>query len=135
MRLSLMSALYLFIPLIVYLSAQDERPMVDAVYVLYGAAFIGLIVLTVLTLKLTRRKRGFKSTPMDFLILFMALVFPYVLGAYLPVKGLPIVVAKTIMFFFGYEVVMGEMRGKLDGLALASLSSILAVAIRGLSGW
>ena len=109
--------------------------MVDAVYVLYGAAFIGLIVLTVLTLKLTRRKRGFKSTPMDFLILFMALVFPYVLGAYLPVKGLPIVVAKTIMFFFGYEVVMGEMRGKLDGLALASLSSILAVAIRGLSGW
>jgi len=135
MRLSLMSSLYLFIPLIVYLSAQDERPMVDAVYVLYGAAFIGLIVLTVLTLKLTRRKRGFKSTPMDFLILFMALVFPYVLGAYLPVKGLPIVVAKTIMFFFGYEVVMGEMRGKLDGLALASLSSVLAVAIRGLSGW
>jgi UDP-GlcNAc:undecaprenyl-phosphate GlcNAc-1-phosphate transferase len=135
MRLSLMSSLYLFIPLIVYLSAQGERPMVDAVYALYSAAFIGLIVLTVLTLKLTRRKRGFKSTPMDFLILFMALVFPYILGAYLPVKGLPIVVAKTIMFFFGYEVVTGEMRGKLDGLALASLPSILAVAIRGLSGW
>jgi len=89
----------------------------------------------VFTLKLTRRKRGFKSTPMDFLILFLALLFPYLLGSYLPIKGLPIVVAKTIMFFFGYEVVMGELRGRLDGLALASAPALLTAAVRGLSGW
>ena len=135
MRIGLMLALYLFIPLIVYLSGVSERSMPDAANLLYGAAFIALVVASVLTLKLTRRKRGFKSTPMDFLILFMALVFPYFLGTYLPVKGLPIVVAKTIMFFFGYEVVMGELRGRLDGLALASAPALLAAAIRGLSGW
>ena len=134
-RGGLMFALYLFIPLIVYLSGETERSMPDAANLIYGAAFIVLVVASVLTLKLTRRQRGFKSTPMDFLILFMALVLPYLLGAYLPVKGLPIVVAKTIMFFFGYEVVMGELRGRLDGLALASAPALLAVAIRGLSGW
>ncbi len=135
MRVGLMLALYLFIPLIVYLSAVSERSMPDAAHLLYTAAFIAIVVASVLILKLTRRKRGFKSTPMDFLILFMALVFPYFLGTYLPVKGLPIVVAKTIMFFFGYEVVMGELRGRLDGLALASAPALLAAAIRGLSGW
>ena len=134
-RGGLMFALYLFIPLIVYLSGENERSMPDAVNLLYGAAFIALVVASVLTLKLTRRQRGFKSTPMDFLILFMALVLPYLLGAYLPVKGLPIVVAKTIMFFFGYEVVMGELRGRLDGLALASAPALLVAAIRGLIGW
>ncbi|HUJ70295.1 MAG TPA: MraY family glycosyltransferase [Syntrophorhabdales bacterium] len=134
-RVGLMFALYLFIPLIVYLSAETERSMPDAANLLYGAAFIVLVVASVLTLKLTRRQRGFKSTPMDFLILFMALVFPYLLGAYLPVKGLPIVVAKTIMFFFAYEVVMGELRGRLDGLALISAPALLVVAIRGISGW
>ncbi len=135
MRGGLMLALYLFIPLIVYLGAVNGRSMPDVANLLYGAAFIALVVASVLTLKLTRRQRGFKSTPMDFLILFMALVFPYFLGTYLPVKGFSIVVAKTIVFFFGYEVVMGELRGRLDGLALASVPALLTAAIRGLSGW
>ena len=134
-RLGFVVSLYLFIPLIVYLSTETERSMGDVLPVLYGAAFIGIIVFSVFTLKLTKRKRGFKSTPMDFLILFMAVVFPYLLATYLPVKGLPIIVAKTIMFFFGYEVVMGELRGKLDALVLASMPSLLAAAARGLSGW
>ena len=135
MRAGLMLALYLFIPLIVYLSGEAERPMAEAVSFFYTVAIIALVVLSVFTLKLTRRKRGFKSTPMDFLILFLALLFPYLLGSYLPIRGLPIVVAKTIMFFFGYEVVMGELRGRLDGLALASAPALLAAAVRGLSGW
>ncbi len=135
MRAGFMLSLYLFIPLVVYLSAENERSMGDVLQVLYGAAFIGIVVFSLLTLKLTRRRRGFKSTPMDFLILFMALVFPYLLGTYLPVKELPIIVAKTIMFFFGYEVVIGELRGRLDRLALASVPSLLVVAVRGLWGW
>lgn len=135
MRAGFMLSLYLFIPLVVYLSAENERSMGEVLSVLYGAAFIGIAVFSLLTLKLTRRRRGFKSTPMDFLILFMALVFPYLLGTYLPVKELPIIVAKTIMFFFGYEVVIGELRGRLDRLALASVPSLLVVAVRGLWGW
>ncbi len=135
MRAGLMLALYLFIPLIVYMSVERERSMVDAVHLFYNAAFVGLVVASVLTLKLTRRQRGFKSTPMDFLILFIALIFPYLLAAYLPGKGLPIVVAKTIMFFFGYEVVMGELRGRLNRLTLASIPAFALVAIRGLTGW
>ena len=40
------------------------------------------------------------------------------LGTYLPVNNMPAIVAKTIMFFFGYEVIMGELRGNFNSLAL-----------------
>ena len=108
--------------------------MGEVVTVLYGAALIGIVVLSVFTLKLTRRQRGFKSTPMDFLILFMALVFPYLLGAYLPVKGLPSSSPRPSCSSLATKWSMGELRGRIDGLALAGMASLLAAAIRGFTG-
>lgn len=60
---------------------------------------------------------------------------PFRIGKSMFVEVTRAVVPKTIMFFFGYEVVMGEMRGKVGSLVLASAPSLLALAIRGLSGW
>jgi UDP-GlcNAc:undecaprenyl-phosphate GlcNAc-1-phosphate transferase len=136
MRGSLMLVLYFFIPFVVLLSAEQERAFhFDAILLMYDLSYVVLVIFAVLTLKLTRRQRGFKTTPMDFLILFIAVVFPYLLGTYLPVKNLPVIVAKTIMFFFGFEVLMGELRGRLNMLTLASIPPLVIVAARGLGGW
>jgi UDP-GlcNAc:undecaprenyl-phosphate GlcNAc-1-phosphate transferase len=136
MRGSLMVVLYLFIPFIVYLSAEQESPFdLHIASTIYELSYVALVIFAVLTLKLTRRQRGFKTTPMDFLILFMAVVFPYALKTYLPVKNMPTIVARTVMFFFGFEVIMGELRGRLNGLALASVPALLTVIVRGFGGW
>ena len=74
---TLQLALYLMIPLIIYLGETDmaqwmmnpfERP--------YDLSFGFLALFVIFTLKFTRRRKGFKITPMDFLILFIALVVP-----------------------------------------------------------
>lgn len=47
---------------------------------------------------------------MDFLFLFIALVVPRLLSGYLQVENLAEIVAKTVVFYFSYEVLMGELR-------------------------
>ena len=71
----------------------------------------------------------------DFLILFIALVVPHALSRYLQMENLAVIAAKTVMFYFSYEVLIGELRGKLTMLTAESMLPLLAVAVRGLTGW
>jgi UDP-GlcNAc:undecaprenyl-phosphate GlcNAc-1-phosphate transferase len=128
-------ALYLFIPVVIALGAEKEAPLMAGIHMIYDILCIAMVFFVVLTLKLTRRRQGFKTTPMDFLILFIALAFPYFMSKYLHSEQLTMVAAKTVMFFFSYEVVIGELRGKFNGLVLACIPSLLAVIIRGVFQW
>ena len=112
MRGWLTVVLYLFIPFIVSLSMEKAGDLNTLLNRLYNLSYLGLVFFVVLTLKFTRRRRGFKTTPMDFLILFVALVVPHVLSRYLHLENLTVIAAKTVMFYFSYEVLMGELRGK-----------------------
>ena len=83
------------------------------------------------TLKLTHRKMGFKISPMDFLILFIVLVLPFVTGTYVEQKLMADFVSKTLMLFFSYEVLMGELRGQYGWLAVGTGAALVVVIIRG----
>ena len=85
----------------------------------------------VLTLKFTRRQKGFKLSPMDFLIVFIVLV-----ASILPEQGLRnyhvgMLASKIILLLFGYEVLIGELRGGLARLGLATTVFVAIVAVRG----
>jgi UDP-GlcNAc:undecaprenyl-phosphate GlcNAc-1-phosphate transferase len=136
LRAILTLTIYLLIPLIVYLSTTDTRLPERLGYIenLYNYAFVFLVFFVILTLKFTRRRRGFKVTPMDFLILFIALVAPYIAGTYTAHKEIGAVAAKTIMLFFSYEVLIGELRGRFDRLTFATICALIAIAVRGFLG-
>jgi UDP-GlcNAc:undecaprenyl-phosphate GlcNAc-1-phosphate transferase len=127
--------LYLFIPFIVSLSMERAGGFHTLLGRLYNLSYFGLLFFVVLTLKFTRRRQGFRATPMDFLVLFVALVVPHVLSKYLHLENLTVIAAKTVMFYFSYEVLMGELRGKVTRLAVASMFPLGAVIVRGLMGW
>jgi len=67
---------------------------------------------------------------MDFLTLFIALTLPFLLrdfsGAHLGITA-----AKTVMMFFSFEVLIGELRGELHQLAYGTMLALAVVAIRG----
>ncbi len=127
--------LYLFIPFIVSLSMEKTNGFHALLDSLYNLSSLVLVFFVVLTLKFTRRRQGFKTTPMDFLILFIALVVPHVLSKYLQLENLTVIAAKTVMFYFSYEVLMGELRGKVTRLAVASMFPLGVVIARGLLRW
>jgi UDP-GlcNAc:undecaprenyl-phosphate GlcNAc-1-phosphate transferase len=135
MRGWLTVVLYLFIPFIVSLSMEKANDFDTLPGRLYNVSYLGLVFFVVLTLKFTRRRQGFKGTPMDFLILFVALVVPHVLSEFLHLENLTVIAAKTVMFYFSYEVLMGELRGEVTGLAVASMVPLGVVIVRGLMGW
>ncbi len=123
---------YLFIPYVVYLSEMDAASQVGArLAEVYDLSFAVLVLFIVLTLKFTRRKKGFKTTPMDFIVLFVALIVPNLPGG--PVKSyhMSLIAVKIIVFFFGYEVLMGELRGDYRNVALAFVSVLAIISLRG----
>lgn len=136
LRVVLTLTLYLLVPLIVYLSSADTRLSESRYYIemIYNFSFVFLVFFVILTLKFTRRRRGFKVTPMDFLILFIALVAPYVAGTYTTHKEIGAVAAKTIMLFFSYEVLIGELRGRFDKLTFTTICALILLMARGLLG-
>jgi UDP-GlcNAc:undecaprenyl-phosphate GlcNAc-1-phosphate transferase len=129
---TLQFALYLMIPLIIYAGATNMAQwMLNPLERPYNLSFGVLALLVILTLKFTRRRKGFKVTPMDFLILFIALVVPNIPDIRIQSYHMGLIAAKIIVLFFTYEVLIGELRGKLSRLGLTTIAALVIVAIRG----
>jgi hypothetical protein len=90
--------------------------------------------LTVMTLKFTRRQKGFKATPMDFLILVIALVVPSLPERFIDAPHMGFIAVKLIVLYFSFEVLTGELRGELRKIALGMLTALVLLAVRGVVG-
>ena len=123
---------YFFVPYIVYLSEMDAASQLGGrLAEACNLSFAVLVVFIILTLKFTRRQKGFKTTPLDFIVLFVALVVPNLPGGPVRSHHMSLIAAKIIVFFFGYEVLMGELRGDYRNVALAFVSVLAIVSLRG----
>jgi UDP-GlcNAc:undecaprenyl-phosphate GlcNAc-1-phosphate transferase len=123
--------LYLLIPFVVYLS--DAHPAVwinDAMRGAYNACFGVFAVSIVIVSKFTRRKGGFKNTPMDFLIVFLAVVVPNLPEQHIQGYRMGLIAAKIIMLYFSYEMLMAEVRGKYGKIAVSTMASLTVLAFR-----
>lgn len=125
-------AVYMVIPFMVYFSEKEMAPWVpDNLRLCYHISFIAMIFLVIMTLRFTRRAKGFKSSPTDFLILFIALVGPNLPDAQIQSYHLGLMSAKIIILFFSYEVLFGELREKTDKLIAGTLVALLVIALKG----
>ncbi len=126
----LLILIYLSVPFLVYFSEKHPVSwMDDSLLFFYNLFFICLAAFSFLTLRLTRRKNGFKVNTRDYLVLFVTLIL-----AALPEpdlrKQFGTVVVKTIMLFYIYEIILGEMRERIGLLSLMTLSVLVVVALR-----
>lgn len=129
---SLRLAIYLLVPFIIYQSHVAPAEWANAHFLRGYNILLAVIALNVvLVLKFTRRKSGFKSTPMDFLILFVALVIPNIPDAQIRSYQMGMVAAKIICIFFGFEVLIGELRGEYERIANVIVLILLLICGRG----
>jgi UDP-GlcNAc:undecaprenyl-phosphate GlcNAc-1-phosphate transferase len=75
-----------------------------------------LVFFAVFTLKATRRREGFKLSPLDFIILFVAVLVPNLPDPAIRHFHLGLLAVKIIVIFFVFEVLIGELRGQLKRL-------------------
>ncbi len=127
--------LYMVIPFAIYLSETMPAAWMAGLPSRVNNMLIAVLTLFIIVIsKFSRRRKGFKSTPMDFLILFLAVACPY-----LPIQNtgdyrIGIIAAKIIIFFFCYEVMLAELRGKNNRVAPALILSLAVLAVKGMMG-
>ncbi len=123
--------IFLLIPFLVYFSEKDTVYLMHtALKNAYTSAFGFLIIFTLATLKFTRRS-GFKTTPMDILILLFALVIPNLPDERIQSWQMGLVAAEIVVLFFSYEVLKVELRLKTKKLSVTALVALSIISLRG----
>jgi UDP-GlcNAc:undecaprenyl-phosphate GlcNAc-1-phosphate transferase len=127
--------IYLCIPVVIYLGQRETAGWMSAdITRLYNLSFGLVTLLSLIVVRFTRRKRGFHFYPLDFLVLFLALVVSNLPAASFQMhrSDMPLLAVKLIVLFYGYEILVGELRGEVKGLGV---TTIIALAVLGARGW
>jgi UDP-GlcNAc:undecaprenyl-phosphate GlcNAc-1-phosphate transferase len=128
--------LYLIVPTLVYLGEQTHLGLHDFWFlhsrlweIICNLSFLSLVTLSLLVLRFTRRA-GYRSTPLDFLILIVAILVPTVLPDELIGVPVGLIVVKVIALFFAFEVVIEESRSPNSWLEAMVTLTLLLVGLK-----
>ena len=133
LQFSLRVSFYFLILFLVYQCQVETVTWLTYKYErLYNLNFLFLVTAVIIMLKFTRRQNGFRTTPTDFLILFIALIVPNLPDPHIQSYRMGLFAAKLIALLFCFEVLLGEQRGELNGLSLHAVATLMIVFVRGL---
>jgi len=128
-------ALYLIIPFAVYLGEKAPSAwMTGAPMQVYNLLFPLFVVFIIVISKFSRRREGFKSTPMDFLVFFLAIAFTKLPHANGSDYQTGLMAAKIIIFYFCFEVMLAELRGDVKRVAVVTLAALVVLGAKGFWG-
>jgi UDP-GlcNAc:undecaprenyl-phosphate/decaprenyl-phosphate GlcNAc-1-phosphate transferase len=103
--------LYLIIPLVLYYGEADRSPLFGDLFItVYDGCLLALMLPAIAVMRFTRRRKGFRTTPMDFLLFLIAVSVAVMPGFSGVSTHMKLLAAKIIVLFFAYEVLAGEMR-------------------------
>jgi UDP-GlcNAc:undecaprenyl-phosphate GlcNAc-1-phosphate transferase len=128
---ALRMTIYLFVPFAVFLSETATNRWLDGTpRTMFNSLFGVFAVLILVISKFSRRTSGFKSSPMDFLIIILAVAVPNLPNNNVLDYQYGLVAAKVIMLYFSFEVLLAELRGKYTFIAGTIMLSLLVLVTR-----
>lgn len=123
---------YLVIPILIYFGETNATEWATKAIMEVHNVLFGIFLLFVyLTLKFTRRREGFKTTPLDFLILFSVLVIPNLPDEGIRSLHLGVSAVKIIILYLGFEVLTGELRNKTNPVGVLATIVLAILGARG----
>ena len=72
---------------------------------------------------------------MDFLIILIAIIVPNLTSELVRSHNLQLLAVEIIVFFFSYEVLINELRGRFNALTASTLIALTLIGIRGSAGF
>lgn len=123
--------LFLMIPYTVFQSHLALPQIVSGnARILFDLAYGAAVFLAVLTLKFTRRTKGFKANPSDILIIFVSFIVTRLPEIRNVVQDVSLITTKMIALLFAFEVLIGETRGNVNKLTLFICFSLGVVVLK-----
>ena len=121
-------AFYLFTPFIIFNCDLNLYSTLSPVQIwLYNGLYLLLLTSVFLTMKLTRRSKGFKSSTLDFLVIFVILLISNLPNVALKSYLLGLVAVKTVILYYSYEVLVGELRRGSVRFTVSALAFIVGL--------
>jgi len=74
--------------------------------------------------------RRFQLTPLDLIVLFMALVVPNLPGTLHLPQGGALAIAKLVVVYYGIEMLVSRSEGGVDGVRIAAMAILAGLAVR-----
>jgi len=128
--------LYLTVPLVLYLIEEGRAAWISPkMLTLYHLSFGIVAFFVLLTVKFSRRTKGFRMTTMDFLIIFIAVIVPNLPDQSIQSLQMGLLAVEIIVLLFSYEVLIKELRGRFDSLTASTLVALILIGIRGITGF
>jgi len=128
---ALRMTIYLFVPFAVYLSETSVHQWLDGTpRTMFNTLFGIFAVLILVISKFSRRTGGFKSSPMDFLIIILAVAVPNLPNNNVIDYQYGLIAAKVIMLYFSFEVLLAELRGKYTFITGTIMLSLFVLVTR-----
>lgn len=123
--------LYLFTPFMIFKCDQVLYSSIGYTFIVaYNFFYLLLLTSVILTMKLTRRANGFKPSTLDFLVIFVIILLPNLPDTTLQGYLLGLVAVKTVILYYTYEVLVGELRRKSINFTISA--AVFALSVKSL---
>lgn len=96
----------------------------------FSAAYVVMLMAAIVVTVFSTRQQGFRSTPLDFLILLIVLLILILPGISFQDQRLGLIGLKCIIFYISFEVLVADMRGKIDGVLRMTIVSLFVFALK-----
>ena len=121
--------LYVGTTFLLYVCEGSRVGTVSVVAMAHNIFFIVAAVMVLLSLRFNQESR-FKTTPLDYLMVFLAVTFPLLPGGSSDFSHLGIFAAKLVVLFFSFELLLHAFAARVRQLGLVSLWILFGLGIR-----
>ena len=121
--------LYVGTTFLLYVSDDSWMRAVPPVPVTYHILFGAMAVMVLLSMRFDSQSR-FQTTPLDYLMVCLAVVFPFLPEVRTDIAALGLLSAKLIVLFFSFELLLHAFSDRVKQLGLVSLWILFGLGIR-----
>jgi UDP-GlcNAc:undecaprenyl-phosphate/decaprenyl-phosphate GlcNAc-1-phosphate transferase len=121
--------LYVGTTFLLYVCEGSRLGTVSVVAMAHNAFFVVAAVMVLLSLRFNQESR-FKTTPLDYLMVFLAVTFPLLPGVSADIAHLGMFAAKLVVLFFSFELLLHAFAARVRQLGLVSLWILFGLGIR-----
>jgi UDP-GlcNAc:undecaprenyl-phosphate GlcNAc-1-phosphate transferase len=121
--------LYVGTTFLLYVCEESRYRSMSAVAMAHNMFFIVVALMVLLSLRFNERNR-FQTTPLDYLMVFLAVTFPLLPEVSADIAHLGVFAAKLLVLFFSFELLLHAFANRVLQLGLASLWILFGLGFR-----
>lgn len=121
--------LYLGSTFLLYVSDASWMKAVFPIPTTYHLLFGAMAVMVLLSMRFDSQSR-FQTTPLDYLMVFLAVIVPFLPEVHTDVPSLGLFAAKLIVLFFSFELLLHAFSDRVKQLGLVSLWMLFGLGVK-----